>query len=575
MTLLPLRPVRHLGSRTLPLHRIRTALTVQPFNSVGLPISFNFSIASGTRTFATPVYHSKAVSGADRGKERVIILGSGWGGYTFSRRVSSELYSSVIISPRSYFVFTPLLTDAASGSLDFSSIVEPIRDPSSNVDFIQAAAHSIDLQKKTVLCEATVVKSGVTETPRTHEQERLHDETPETGPKPPVERRWEQGEFFEVPYDKLLISVGAVSRTFKTPGVLHNAMFFKDVGDAKRVKRRVRECFELAVLPTTRPEMRKSLLHFAIVGAGPTGTELAASLRDFIYNVLIQLYPSLEGLPRITLYDVAPTVLSMFDESLARYAMDTMKSEGIEIKTSHHIKGLRWGAPWDAPPHEMDPKGCLTLKTEEEGDVGVGMCVWVTGNTMNKLVSHALQKVERFPTDSALMKDGQKPPEDVGNSSWQFKKAPKAGALLVDGQLRAQLESDDGRTAVLQDVFALGDNAMPETGAPPATAQATAQEAKWLATRFNQRDIQQSPPFSFKNMGALAYIGDARALMQIPHEGTNGKRNKYLPEGLTGRTAWVVWNSAYLTMSFSWRNKLRVLFRWLINNIFGKDISRY
>ncbi|RMJ21896.1 Pyridine nucleotide-disulfide oxidoreductase [Aspergillus sp. HF37] len=577
MTPLPLSPVRHLGSRTLlPLRRICASPMLHHFLShEHHAVSPSSSIPTGTRSLATPVRHSKAIYESDRGKERVVILGSGWGGYTLSRKVSPESYSPLIVSPRSYFVFTPLLTDTASGSLDFSNIVEPVRDPKSNVDFVQAAAHSIDLQKKTVLCEATVVKSGVTETPRTHEHERLHDETPETGPKPPVEQRWERGEFFEVPYDKLVIAVGAVSTTFQTPGVRHNAMFFKDIGDAKRVKRRVRECFELAVLPTTTPEMRRSLLHFAIVGAGPTGTELAASLRDFIYTDLIQLYPALKGIPCITLYDIAPMVLSMFDESLSRYAMDTMRREGISIKTSHHIKGLRWGAPWDDPPHEMDPKRCLTLKTEEEGDVGVGMCVWVTGNTMNRLVSHALQKVSSFPTASALMKDGQAPSSDIQNPSWQIKKAPKSGALLVDGQLRLQLESDDGRTAVLQDVFALGDNAMPETGAPPATAQATAQEAKWLAERFNRRDIQQVPPFSFKNMGALAYIGDSRALMQIPHEKTDGKRNKYLPEGLKGRTAWVVWNSAYLTMSISWRNKLRVLFRWMLNNVFGRDISRY
>jgi NADH dehydrogenase len=114
---------------------------------------------------------------------------------------------------------------------------------------------------------------------------------------------------------------------------------------------------------------------------------------------------------------------------------------------------------------------------------------------------------------------------------------------------------------------------MPETGAPPATAQATFQEAKWLAARLNADDIEQAPPFSFRNMGTLAYIGDAKALMQLPQE--DGQRSQYLPHGLTGRMAWLVWNSAYLTMSISWRNRLRVAFRWLLNNLFGRDVSRY
>lgn len=522
------------------------------------------------RSLATQVQHTKAARASDGKKERVVILGSGWGGYTLSRKLAAQSFAPIVISPRSYFVFTPLLTDAAGGSLDFSNIVEPVRDPHAQVDFIQAAARSVDFDKKTVLCEATVVKSGVTETPRTHENEREAEEGPETTKYAPMQnaRAWEQGEMFEVPYDKLVVAVGAVSKTFDTPGVRHNAMFFKDIGDARRVKRRVRECFELAVLPTTSPQMRQWLLHFAIVGAGPTGTELAASLRDFIHEDLDRLYPGLRGLPRITLYDVAPTVLSMFDESLSRYAMDTMRKEGIDVKTSHHVQSLRWGVPNAEPPHPMDPKRCLTLTTQEEGQVGVGMCVWATGNAMNKFVRDSLQDLGTFPQNSAVVTDGTL--LDAG--SWSVKRVPDVGALLVDGHLRVQLEHENGTTAVMQDVFALGDNAMPETGAPPATAQATSQEAKWLAARLNKGDIDQCPPFSFKNMGTLAYIGDAKALMQLPQE---TKKEKYLLGHLTGRMAWMVWNSAYLTMSISWRNKLRVAFRWLLNNMFGRDVSRY
>ncbi|GAQ10507.1 putative amidase C550.07 [Aspergillus lentulus] len=492
------------------------------------------SIGTIRRSLATQVEHSTAFPDdkqRHQGKERVVILGSGWGGYSLSRRLSSSKFAPLIISPRSYFVFTPLLTDAAGGSLDFSNIVEPVRDRRAQVDFIQAAARAVDFDRKTILCEATVVKSGVTESPRTDEAGGVISAM--------AKRQWEAGETFTVPYDKLVIAVGTVTKTFNTPGVRENALFFKDIGDARR--------------------MRKWLLHFAIVGAGPTGTELAASLRDFIYRDLMRLYPSLEGIPRITLYDVAPTVLSMFDERLAAYAMETMKKEGITIKTSHHVAGLRWGEPGAKPPYEMDPKRCLTLTTKEEGEVGVGMCVWATGNKMNEFIRNSLEEVDVFPSASAVAK-GEKIRE--GNSSWKVKKGPN-GALLVDGRLRVQLASDNGQTAILRDVFALGDNAMPETGAPPATAQATFQEAKWLAARLNADDIEQAPPFSFRNMGTLAYIGDARALMQLPHE--DGQRYKYLPHGLTGRMAWLVWNSAYLTMSISWRNRLRVAYTNYIN----------
>ncbi|KAL3480920.1 pyridine nucleotide-disulfide oxidoreductase-domain-containing protein [Aspergillus californicus] len=507
------------------------------------------------RALNTNIQHSH------HGKERVVILGSGWAGYTLSRKISPKRFTPMVISPRSYFLFTPLLTSTAGGDLDFSHIVEPIRDPKIKVDFVQAAARSVDLDRKIVFCEPTVVKGGVTETHT--------DEEPEGGYR--QTRKWEKGDPFEIPYDKLIISVGAISRTFKTPGVKDNAIFFRDIGDSRRVRRRVRECFELAVLPTTSPEMRQYLLHFAIVGAGPTGTELAAALRDFIASDLIALYPALEGLPRISLFDVAPRVLSMFDESLSRYAKDTMKKEGIDVRTSHTIQDLRWGPPDADPPYEMDPRTCLTLTTKEEGQIGIGLCVWVTGNAMNELVSDALRNVENFPIKSVIIKDGVTATQDATRGSWAYKKAPRTGALLVDGHLRVQLQNEAGATAVLQDVFALGDNAMLENGSPPATAQVTAQEAKWLATRLNHDDLQDSPPFSFRNMGTLAYIGNAQALMQLPEEG----EGKYLPHKVTGRMAWLVWNSAYLSMTISWRNKLRVAFRWMLNRLFGRDISRY
>jgi NADH dehydrogenase len=550
-----------------PANSLQSAHTI--FSKISPP-----NRALPLRCLATQVDRSTALPQSENQKERVVILGSGWGGYTLSRRLSPKNYSPLIISPRSYFVFTPLLTDAASGSLDFSNIVEPVRDPRSKVDFIQAAARAIDLKKKTILCEATVVKSGVTESPRTEDRET--EEGPETTSKKPMQnqRLWEQGETFEVPYDKLIIAVGAVSRTFGTPGVRENAMFFKDIGDAKRVKRRVRECFELAVLPTTTTDMQKHLLHFAIVGAGPTGIELAASLRDFIYDDMMVLYPTLNAIPKITLYDVAPKVLSMFDESLSRYAMETMKKEGIDIKTSHHVKSLRWGPPGGSSLHEMDPKRCLTLETEEEGQVGVGMCVWVTGNAMPKFITQSLGTVD-FPTNSIHAFEGsEEVPASAEQESWQFKKAPRKGPLLVDGHLRVQLQNEAGQTAVLRDVFALGDNAMPETGAPPATAQATFQEAKWLASHLNKKDLNQTSSFSFRNMGTMAYIGSERALMQIPHEDA-GHTRKYLPDGIKGRTASLVWNAAYITMSISWRNKFRVAFRWTLNKIFGRDVSRF
>ncbi|KAL1952504.1 hypothetical protein VTO42DRAFT_5177 [Malbranchea cinnamomea] len=547
-----------------------------------------------SRLRSLPIYHSYCLSSTlshtqtagstvdpetKADKERIVILGSGWGGFTLSRRLSRSKFSTTVVSPRSYFVFTPLLTDSAVGTLNFSEIVEPVRDRKSQVHFIQAAARAVDFQRKVVTCEASIIRSGVTESARVDESEREFDEGPEIGPFRGKEslRKWETGQIFDVPYDKLVIAVGCVTRTFNVPGVRENAMFLKDVGDARRVKRRVRECFELAVMPATKPEMRRHLLHFAIVGGGPTGTELAAAICDFIHEDIVKIYPKIREDIRITLYDVAPRVLSMFDESLSKYAMEIMKREGVTVKTNHHIQSLRWGEPNKEPHGEMDPKGCLTLTTKEEGEVGAGICVWTTGNEMNKFVNRALGDLESFPESSAMIRGSagsHTQVEQAGKSRWHVSKAPKTGAILVDNHLHVLLKSDDDRIAVMRDVFALGDNCMIETGSPPATAQATNQEARWLAARLNQGNIDTAPGFSFRNLGMLAYLGDSKALMQLPHDSANGSKDIF-PSSITGRTAWLIWKAAYLSMSLSWKNRLRILISWFSSWAFGRDISRY
>jgi NADH dehydrogenase FAD-containing subunit len=79
----------------------------------------------------------------------------------------------------------------------------------------------------------------------------------------------------------------------------------------------------------------------------------------------------------ITIYDVAPKILPMFDSKLADYALNLFKRDGIKVKTQHNIEELRAGLPGKA--REQGDGGCFTLKTKQEGEMGVGMCVWSTG----------------------------------------------------------------------------------------------------------------------------------------------------------------------------------------------------
>ena len=375
---------------------------------------------------------------------------------------------------------------------------------------------------------------------------------------------------FDVSYDKLAICVGCYSQTFGTRGVRENALFLKDIGDARKIRRRILEIFDLAVLPTTTEKVKKNLLHFAVVGGGPTGMEFAANLADLIHEDLAKLYPSLMQYVRISLYDVAPKVLPMFDASLADYAVKTYKREGIEIKTSHHVEELRKGFPNDSGTAQNQDKqlkgGCYTLRTKEEGDVGIGMCVWSTGLMMNPFVQKALNSVHTYPTASARVTKGQA--EDTDKAKWIIHRNPRSGAMIVDDHLRVTLKDED-REAIMTDVFALGDNATLASGPLPATAQTANQQAQWLAKRLNKDDIE-TQTFGFRNLGVMTYLGGSKAMLQGGSKDREGKSR-----GIKGWVAYLLWRGAYATMTLSWRNRLLVPIHWMIVKLFGRDVSRF
>ena len=375
---------------------------------------------------------------------------------------------------------------------------------------------------------------------------------------------------FEIPYDKLAICVGCYSQTFGTKGVRENALFLKDIGDARKIRRRILEIFDLAVLPTTTEKIKKNLLHFAVVGGGPTGMEFAANLTDLIHQDLAKLYPGLMQYVRISLYDVAPKVLPMFDASLADYAVKTYRREGIEIKTSHHVEELRKGFPNDPETAQNQDKqlkgGCYTLRTTEEGDVGIGMCVWSTGLMMNPFVQKALDSVHTYPTASARVSKGIA--EDAKKAKWIIHRNPKSGSMIVDDHLRVTLKNED-REAIMTDVFALGDNATLASGPLPATAQTANQQAQWLAKRLNKGDIE-TQTFGFRNLGVMTYLGGSKAMLQ---GGTKDREGR--SRGIKGWLAYLLWRGAYATMTLSWRNRMLVPIHWTIVKMFGRDVSRF
>ncbi|KAH7410363.1 pyridine nucleotide-disulfide oxidoreductase-domain-containing protein [Phaeosphaeria sp. MPI-PUGE-AT-0046c] len=499
-------------------------------------------------------------------RERVVILGSGWAGFTFARSLDHSKYQAVVVSPRSYFAFTPLLASTAVGTLEFRTALEPVRSRRTKVDFFQGWADDVDFGNKTITIEEAVddPTQGMALTTDRHAGESREQREAEK------KREVEKGRMFDLTYDKLVVTVGCYSQTFNTPGVREHAYFLKDVGDARKIRNRLLACFEGAALPTTSEAMRRQLLNFAVVGGGPTGIEFSAELHDLINEDLKKIYPELIKYHKITVYDVAEKVLPMFDEKLAKYATQKFKREGIDIKTSHHVEELRPGASAErSASKDANDYHLFTLKVKEEGDIGVGMCVWSTGLMQNPFVAHALSNVRSAPTN--LITPSSQASPSSPNTSWKVQKDPKSGSIITDAHLRIQLIPQDAdptqgtevAKAIHPDVFALGDCGIIEDTTYPATAQVASQKAAWLAKHLNKADVADGRGFTYRDLGTLAYIGNWDALFQ-----SKGGR-------LQGYLAWIVWRGAYITRTVSWRNKILVPVYWAVNWVFGRDISRF
>lgn len=478
------------------------------------------------------------------------------------------------------------MASTAVGTLEFRTVLEPVRSRyKPNVEFIQGWADDVDFARKSVTIEENAVeyKKAAKSPDLGYAEQRVGTDTANQG----------QGKRWTVNYDKLVVGVGCYSQTFGTKGVKEHAYFLKDISGARKIRKRILECFEFASLPIPR-EMKRQLLRFAIVGGGPTGMEFAAELHDLICEDLVRIYPELTSLVEISVYDVAPKVLSMFDQSLEEYATETFRREGIKIKTSHHVQALKFGLPNLRADKSGDivhnSYGCHTLTIKEEGEVGVGLCVWSTGNSANPFVLKQLGKSFPFPKSSAeiITKHSSSPHRDDDDgggggsgdpppqSGWMIEKNPKTGAIVVDNHLRVQIhtkpssdlsnnKNDNGNSsstdpltyAIMRDVFAIGDTASLASTTLPVTAQTANQQAIYLGKVLNSGTITDTTkPFSFKNMGIMAYIGRQRGLLQTGSDRGNIK----------GTAAWVIWRGAYMTMSVSWRNKVLIPTIWYVSS---------
>ncbi|XP_008793641.1 external alternative NAD(P)H-ubiquinone oxidoreductase B2, mitochondrial-like [Phoenix dactylifera] len=523
-------------------------------------------------------------------KKKVVVLGTGWAGTTFLKNLDSSLYDVQVVSPRNYFAFTPLLPSVTCGTVEPRSIVEPIRKiikkKGGEIKFWEAECFKIDPTNKKVHCRSNIG-------------------TNLDG----------NGEFL-LDYDYLVISIGARANTFNTPGVVEHCHFLKEIEDAQKIRRSVMNCFERASLPNLDEEERKRILHFVIVGGGPTGVEFAAELHDFVSEDLRKLYPTVRDLVKISVIEAGEHILTMFDRRVTKFAVEKFQREGIEVKTGFKVVEV------------SDNNITMTNASTGKMSVPYGMAVWSTGIGTRPVIMDFMKQIDQvnrrvLATDEWLRVsecDGvyalgdcatigqRKVMEDISSI---FKVADKnhSGTLTVkeiqdvlddicirypqvELYLKSKQMSDivdlikDSRGDVQKESVELDieefkkalANVDSQVKNLPATAQVAAQQGNYLAQCFNKmKDADENPegplrmresgrhrfrPFRYRHFGQFAPLGGEQTAAQLPGDWIS-----------IGHSSQWLWYSVYASKQVSWRTRALVISDWMRRFIFGRDSS--
>ena len=249
------------------------------------------------------------------GRKHVVILGGGFGGVyaaiEFEKTLARDSNVCItLVNRENFFLFTPMLHEVASGDLDMTNIVNPIRKLLRRVEFFHGEVESIDLKQKQVSL--------------------IHGET-------------HHGHI--MPYDHLVLACGSVTNFYGLPGLEERALTMKTLGDAIYLRNRMIAHLEEANFECAAPE-REMLLTFVVAGGGFAGVETIAGMNDFLREAL-PFYPHLRpDMLRLVLVHSGPEILPELGEQLGRYTHEKLSERGVEIRTNvkvaemsdHHVR---------------------------------------------------------------------------------------------------------------------------------------------------------------------------------------------------------------------------------------------
>jgi NADH:ubiquinone reductase (non-electrogenic) len=426
------------------------------------------------------------------------------------KKLDTENYNVVVISPRNYFLFTPLLPSCTTGTIEHRSIMEPIRNilrhKKAAVKFYEANASKIDYEKRIVYAR---------------DDSEIKGESMET----------------EVPFDMLVVGVGAENATFGIPGVREHSCFLKEVGDAQKIRKQIMDCVETATFKDQSAQEKKRLLHTVVVGGGPTGVEFAGELQDFYNEDLKKWIPDIKEHFQVTLVEALPNVLPMFSKQLIDYTESTFKEEHIKIRAKTMVKKVT--------DKTIEAEVTKADGTKEMEVLPYGLLVWATGNAVRDVVKDLMQQIPAqkdarrgLNVNEFLVVNGTENIWAVGDCA-VANYAPTAQVAAQEGAFLARLFNTMAKTDEIEEQ--LKELSSKQSQAKTDDRDALLEEIKQRQKQL--RRVKQIGPFQYSHQGSLAYIGAEKAVADVSWLSGNFASG--------GTMTYLFWKSAYLSMCFS------------------------
>jgi NADH:ubiquinone reductase (H+-translocating) len=402
-------------------------------------------------------------------KHRVVVIGGGFGGIYTTRALATSPVEVMLLDRTNHHLFQPLLYEVATGLLSEGMIAPPLRGIlkyQANARTFVANVTDLDLEAREVIVVT-----------------------------PDAERRI-------VPYDSLVVAAGATHAYFGHDEWAEFAPGMKSLEDARHLRSHILSAYEMAELAFD-PAIRASWLTFVIIGAGPTGVELAGQIAELSHRVLPKDYRKIDTREsKILLLDAAPAVLNAFSPKLQQYTARRLEKMGVTVEVNTMAL-------------DMDETSITVKGPDGERRIEARTKVWAAGVQANPL------------------------------------------AALLAKATGAELDRA-GRVSVLPDctlpgypeVFAIGD--MVSLNGLPGVAQPAMQEGKYVAKTITDRIYDRPPnkPFEYFDKGSMATIGRFRAVAEA------------FGLKMTGFLAFGAWAFIHVLYLIGWGHRIGTMIRW-------------